>query len=142
MKKLFSSAWKVFVSFVRKVPVLKTAILLPSVLTTMLCYCAAAYAALGTVEPQPDSGGTSIISTASQIATNITNIAQSLFGIAAVIFIIWAGIMFFGAQGDPKKITTAKQAFAGFVVAMVCVFFADKIVAAVLGMMGITNVTY
>jgi hypothetical protein len=42
-----------------------------------------------------------------------------------------------GAGGDPNKIAMAKKAFAGFIVAMICVFFADKIVGGLLGIFGI-----
>jgi Co/Zn/Cd efflux system component len=78
-----------------------------------------------------------IKTTATNIAENVVGVVQGVFGVAAVCFVIWAGIMFWGASGDPNKIAMAKKAFAGFIVAMICIFFADKIVGGLLGIFGI-----
>ncbi len=87
------------------------------------------------VEPQVNKGLNK--DTAKGIAQNLVDVVQGVFGIAAVVFVIWAGVMFWGAHGDAQKIAHAKRAFAGFVVAMVCVFFADKIVGGLLGIFGV-----
>jgi hypothetical protein len=85
----------------------------------------------------PTANPNLIKSTATSIAQNIVGVVQGVFGVAAVCFVIWAGIMFWGAGGDPQKITMAKKAFAGFIIAMICVFFADKIVGGLLGIFGV-----
>lgn len=85
----------------------------------------------------PSANPDLIKSTATNIAENIVGVVQGVFGVAAVCFVIWAGIMFWGASGDPNKIAMAKKAFAGFIIAIICVFFADKIVGGLLGIFGI-----
>lgn len=107
--------------------VLMVFIMLFSVVTT-------AYAEIS-VEPQANKDV--IKTTAKGIATNFVSVVQGIFGMAAVLFVIWAGIMFWGAHGDPNKIALAKKAFAGFIVAMACVFFADKIVGGLMGIFGV-----
>lgn len=94
----------------------------------------AAYAGGTEVNPTPN---TDAVKTALEgIATNIVGVVQGIFGILAVIFMIWAGIMFWGAHGDPQKITNTKRALGGFIIAIICVFFADDIVGMLLGIFG------
>ncbi|HBT19960.1 MAG TPA: hypothetical protein DEA47_01095 [Peptococcaceae bacterium] len=101
----------------------------------ILCTSALAYASGTNVEPQANKEV--IKTTIKGIATNFVGVAQGIFGIAAVVFVVWAGIIYWGAHGDPNKIQSAKRAFAGFIIAMVCVFFADKIVGGLMGIFGV-----
>jgi len=106
------------------------------VLTVVLLF---SFASLAFAAPNvnPTANPNLIKSTATNIAENIVGVVQGVFGVAAVCFVIWAGIMFWGASGDPNKIAMAKKAFAGFIIAMICVFFADKIVGGLLGIFGL-----
>lgn len=70
--------------------------------------------------------GTTICNTggvdAKTVAKNITNVLFWLVGVAAVVVIIYSGINFITASGDPSKITRAKTmltyAIVGLVVAL------------------------
>jgi len=105
-------------------------------LTTVLLFSFTSFALAATsVNPTPNPS--LIKDTATGIATKLVNVAQGVFGVAAVCFIIFAGIMFWGAGGDPNKIVGAKKALAGFIIAMICVFFADKIVGGLMGIFGL-----
>jgi hypothetical protein len=104
-------------------------------LTTVLLFSFTSFALAVNVNPTANPG--LIKTTATGIATKLVNVAQGVFGVAAVCFIIFAGIMFWGAGGDPNKIIGAKKALAGFIIAMICVFFADKIVGGLMGIFGL-----
>ena len=105
-------------------------------LTLMLLFSYASFA-LAATNVNPSANLDLIKSTATNIAQNIVGVVQGVFGVAAVCFVIWAGIMFWGAGGDPNKIAMAKKAFGGFIIAIICVFFADKIVGGLLGIFGL-----
>lgn len=70
---------------------------------------------------------------AQTIGQNIVNVVQGVFTVAAILFVIWAGITFFGAHGDPQKIQMAKKMLGGFVISMILIFYSDHIVATLLG---------
>lgn len=120
----------------REVRLLKYKKILALTLTVVLMFSCTPFAmAAVNVNPEADSG--LIKSTITGIAENIVGVVQGVFGVAAVCFVIWAGIMFWGAGGDPNKIAMAKKAFGGFIIAIICVFFADKIVGGLLGIFGL-----
>jgi hypothetical protein len=132
MNKLFLSGKAFLVK--RIVPIL------PAILI-LFCYgavvaCAGSSAPSAMVNPTPSTSA--ITTTAQSIGTGVITVVQGVFGVAAVIFVIWAGTMFWGAHGDERKIEAAKKAMVGFIVATACIFFADKIVGALLGIFGIT----
>ncbi|MEK7562087.1 MAG: hypothetical protein AAB509_00195 [Patescibacteria group bacterium] len=66
------------------------------------------------------NGGSTTITT---LFNNILSAVWIIFTGVAVIFLVFAGVLFLTAQGDPTKLTTAKQAFlwgvAGVVVAII-----------------------
>lgn len=120
----------------REVRLLKHKRLLALILTALMLFSITPFAmAAVNVNPEADSG--LIKSTVTGIAQNLVTVVQGVFGVAAVCFVIWAGIMFWGAGGDPNKIAMAKKAFGGFIIAIICVFFADKIVGGLLGIFGL-----
>jgi hypothetical protein len=134
MNKLLLSGKTILVK--RVVPILPALLIL-------LCYgVAIAYAANSSptamVAPTSDANGAAIISTAQSIGASLITVVQGVFGVAAVVFIIWAGYTFWGAHGDERKIEAAKKMMVGFIVATACIFFADKIVGALMGIFGIT----
>jgi len=71
-----------------------------------------------------------------KVGSNIVGFVRGVFGVLAVIFVIWAGLAFWGAGGDPNRIAQAKRLAAGFVICLICVFAAEKIVGGVLGILG------
>lgn len=99
----------------------------------LFAFASVAFAALNV---NPSANPDMIKTTAVGIAQKLTNVVQGVFAVIAVCFVIWTGVMFWGASGDPNKILTAKKALGGFIIAMVCVFFADKIVGGLLGIFG------
>jgi len=68
--------------------------------------------------------------------TNIVNLVRGIAGVAGVVMIIWAGIVFGGAHGDPNKIMLAKKMLGCFVICIVLVFSAEKIVGGIFGVLG------
>lgn len=70
------------------------------------------------------------------VGANIVGFVRGVFGVLAVIFVIWAGFAAWGAGGDSNRIAQAKRMAAGFIICLVCVFAAEKIVGGVLGILG------
>jgi len=70
------------------------------------------------------------------VGFNIVDFVRGVFGVLAVIFVIWAGFVFWGAGGDPNRIAQAKRLAAGFVICLICVFATEKIVGGILGILG------
>lgn len=87
---------------------------------------------------QGGQGGQAIAEEIDRVGSSIVGFARGIFGVAAVIFIMWAGVVFYGAGGDPNRIAMAKRLVAGFIVAMICIFSAEKIVGGLLGLFGYT----
>ncbi len=87
---------------------------------------------------QGGQGGQAIAEEIDRVGSSIVGFARGIFGVAAVIFIMWAGVVFYGAGGDPNRIAMAKKLVAGFIVAMICIFSAEKIVGGLLGLFGYT----
>ena len=88
------------------------------------------------VEQYAAPGGAAIKEEIDKISTDIVEFARSIFLILAVVFVIWAGFIWWGAGGDPQRIMSAKKMMAGFVVCMICVFYAEKIVGGLAGLFG------
>ena len=115
----------------KKLPVLLLIIVL------LFSFTALAFAGLtDDVKQNAGNQGGSLKQEVDKVGTNIVDFVRSVFAVAAVVFVIWAGFMWFGAHGDNTKIDMAKKAFAGFVVCTICVFAAEKIVGGILGILG------
>lgn len=117
----------------------KKQIVLLLVVLLLFSYAASAYAGDGLIDQVKQNAGNqgeSLKQEVDKVGTNIVDFIRSTFAVAAVVFVIWAGFMWFGSHGDESKIAMAKKAFAGFVVCMICVFAAEKIVGGVLGVLG------
>jgi type IV secretory pathway VirB2 component (pilin) len=71
-----------------------------------------------------------------KVGYNIVDFVRGIFGVLAVIFVILAGFVFWGAGGDPNRIAQAKRYAAGFVICLICVFATEKIVGGILGILG------
>lgn len=74
-----------------------------------------------------DEGGYKIVETVRSIAI-----------VAAVIFIVWAGIVFWGAGGNPGKISEAKGKLIWFFIALVFIFMAENIFTTLANFFGIS----
>ena len=68
----------------------------------------------------------------SSIMSNVLNILSFIAGIIAVIMLIIAGIKFITSQGDPGKVSEARQAIIYAVIGIVIVVLAQTIVFFVL----------
>lgn len=88
-------------------------------------------------EKVKDAGGAEAIATAvDDIASNIVTFVRGIFSIIAVVFVVWAGFVFWGAGGDPARIAQAKRLCGGFIVCLICVFVAETIVGGIIGLFG------
>ncbi|MCL6478880.1 MAG: TrbC/VirB2 family protein [Peptococcaceae bacterium] len=86
-------------------------------------------------------GGQIIKEEVDKIITNVVNLVRSIASILGVVFVIWAGYAYFGGSGDTQRMLMAKRMFAGFVICLICVFMAEKIVGAIFGLLGINPVS-
>ncbi|MCL6478322.1 MAG: TrbC/VirB2 family protein [Peptococcaceae bacterium] len=99
-----------------------------------------AYAGLAdTVKQYSEGNGKALADDADKIASNIVNFVRGIAVIAGVCLVIWAGIVFGGAHGDPNKILLAKKILGGFVICLICVFEAEKIVGVLMGFFGFST---
>ncbi|MCL6557795.1 MAG: pilin [Firmicutes bacterium] len=85
-----------------------------------------------------NAGGAAVMTDVKTTADNIVKFVQGVISVVGVVLFIWAGIIFGTAHGDPQRILLGKKMIAGFVVCLVLVFEAPKIVGAVLGFFGFT----
>lgn len=82
----------------------------------------------------PDSNA--ITNNVKEAAGNFIGFLRGVFGFVAAAMIAWGGgIMIFGS--DARKMAEAKGKFAMAIVALLIVFFADKIVAVIGGIFNI-----
>lgn len=65
--------------------------------------------------------------------TNIFNVVLAGAGVIAVVVIIWAGIQFMIARGDPEKVKTARNNILYSVIGLVIVIFSFVILNFVIG---------
>ncbi|OGZ85050.1 MAG: hypothetical protein A2401_03005 [Candidatus Staskawiczbacteria bacterium RIFOXYC1_FULL_38_18] len=79
----------------------------------------------------------------SNFSPNLTSLGQTIvnqlwiiFTIIAVIMFVIAGILFLTSQGDPEKVTKARQAFLWGVAGIIVGVLAYTIVALVRGALG------
>jgi type IV secretory pathway VirB2 component (pilin) len=81
-------------------------------------------------------GGQALKQEVDKVGSNIVDFVRGVFGVLAVIFVIWAGFAFWGAGGDAERIAQAKRLAAGFIICLICVFAAEKVVGGILGILG------
>lgn len=81
-------------------------------------------------------GGETLKQQVDKVGSNIVDFVRGIFGVLAVLFVIWAGLAFWGAGGNPDRMAQAKRLAAGFVICLICVFAAEKIVGGILGILG------
>jgi len=89
-----------------------------------------------TVESYAIQGGAVVEEEINRISTNLVDTARGIFIALAVVFIVLSGYVWWGAGGDPQKMMFAKRMLAGFVVCMIFVFYAEKLVGGLLGILG------
>lgn len=68
------------------------------------------------------------------VATNIVNFIRGIFGVVAVILVVWMGVM--ALSSDPNRILILKKLAAGFIICLILVFAAEKVVGGILGILG------
>jgi len=69
----------------------------------------------------------------------LLNIIRSLAVIGAILFLAWSGIIFWGAGGNPQKISEAKNKLIYFFIALVFVFMAENILATLADFFGFSQ---
>lgn len=65
--------------------------------------------------------------------TNIFNVVLAAAGVITVVVIVWAGIQFMIARGDPEKVKTARNNIRYSVIGLVIVIFSFVILNFVIG---------
>lgn len=88
------------------------------------------------VKQYQGQGGEVIEEEVDKVASNIIGLVRGIAGILGVVFLIWAGFVFWGAGGNPQQIAFAKKMMAGFVICLILIFTAEKIVGGLLGLLG------
>lgn len=86
---------------------------------------------------QGGGAGDAITGEVDRMGAGAVTFVQGIFVVVAVLFVIWAAIVYGGSGGDPQKIGQAKQLAVGFLVMMICVFKAPQIVGGLMSMFGI-----
>jgi hypothetical protein len=64
---------------------------------------------------------------------NVVNIVAFIAGLAAVVFIVIAGIRYITSQGDPQEVSKAKQSIIYAAVGLVIIVAAHQIISFVIG---------
>lgn len=95
-------------------------------LISLALLCALALPMLATAQGVPSGGAT-----LEQLVNGIKTAAWTIFGAIAVICFVIAGILFLTAQGNPEKITTARNAFLWGVAGVVVGILAYSIITIV-----------
>lgn len=89
--------------------------------------CSFAYAA----DPTGTTGG-DLVAKATSAKDKVVKLIVDLAKIAAVVFIAWAGVIFWGAGGDTQKMAAAKSKMLYFFMALFLIFGAQGIVNTLL----------
>lgn len=66
-----------------------------------------------------------------RIMNLIRNIMWAVLGVVVIVMFIWAGITFFGAEGDPTKVETARKRVMYGLIGVVVAAIAGGIVALI-----------
>ncbi|MCF8010918.1 MAG: hypothetical protein K9L17_08405 [Clostridiales bacterium] len=88
------------------------------------------------VEEHAQEGGKALKEEITILVGNVVSFARGIAGVLGVVFVLWAGFIFWGAGGDPRKMAFAKSMIAGFILCIIFVFAAEKIVGGLLGLLG------
>lgn len=70
------------------------------------------------------------------LAARVVSFVRGIAGVAAVLFLIWFGFSLFGAGDDPQKKAAAKGKFVYFLLALILVMGAERIVGLILSLLG------
>lgn len=111
-------------------------LILVSMLAVMAFNLAYADSVMEKVDGYTAPGGEAIKEEVDRLITDLIYLVRGIFGVLAVIFIMWAGFVFWGASGDPQRMMFAKRMLAGFVICLIFVFMAEKLVGGALGLIG------
>lgn len=85
------------------------------------------------------SSGDEIVKKVDTSGFKIVNVFRSIAVVVAVIFITWAGVIFWGAGGNPAKLSEAKGKLIWFFVALIFIFMAENIVATIADFFGMNE---
>jgi len=117
------------------------AITLLSMLTLTIICVTSAYAGTDkltdSLKEATSSGTEDIIEKVDEGGFKAVTTIRSVAIVAAVIFLVWAGIIFWGAGGNPGKISEAKSKLIWFFIALVFIFMAENIFATLADFFGI-----
>lgn len=80
------------------------------------------------------AGEGDLVSKATAAKDKVVKLIQDLAKIAAVVFIGWAGIIFWGAGGDAQKMAAAKSKMLYFFISLFLIFGAEGIIKTILGL--------
>lgn len=75
-----------------------------------------------------------LVGKATAAKDKVVKLIQDLAKVAAVVFIGWAGVIFWGAGGDAQKMAAAKSKLFYFFIALFLIFGAEGIIKTVLGL--------
>ncbi|NSW82757.1 MAG: TrbC/VirB2 family protein [Syntrophothermus sp.] len=76
---------------------------------------------------------------AKKLGDTIVDALRQIAAVAAVIFVVWAGYLFWTGGGNPQKLAMAKDRVLWFLVAMLFVFGAEKIVGFIIKLLNISD---
>lgn len=79
-----------------------------------------------------DADALQILREIEQQVSNVVATIRVIATIAAVIFFIWLGVVFFTSGGNPQRLAQAKTQVAMFFVSLICIFAAEPIVRFIL----------
>jgi hypothetical protein len=91
---------------------------------------------LDTVKQYSQDGGKAMVADVDNVVFNGVFLFRSIVTIVGVGLFVWAGVAFGTAHGDPNKILLAKKIMGGFIVCLICIFEAEKIVGVLMGILG------
>lgn len=83
--------------------------------------------------------GDNIVDVADESGYAIVDTIRQLAVVGAIVFIIWAGIVFAGSGGNDRKISQAKTMLGVFLVCLILIFKAESIVVGLFKLLGIEN---
>ncbi len=86
------------------------------------------------------SGALNTTSTVPGIIANIIKVILGLFGVVALVFVIWGGVTWMSSKGDSNKIKSAKDrmiaAFVGLAIIAVSYSITDFVIAQIAAIAG------
>lgn len=101
-----------------------------------LAGAASAESLIDKVQQAQQSDGGAIQAEVDRIGVSIVSFVRGIFAVVAVVFLIWAGFVFWFAGGDPQARARAGKLVSGFLICLVVVYSAETIVGGILGLLG------